>query len=63
MWRRRKGVASAESRDARKRAEDALVEVRQRREDSAPLLAFLRRDRVRNHYGEAVAHLFQGRDA
>jgi hypothetical protein len=45
---------------ARKRAESALEEMRERHERDLPLMTWLRQDYERNHYAQAVERLFGG---
>lgn len=45
---------------ARQKTEASLHDDRETREESAPMLAWLRRDYERNHYADAIATVFRG---
>lgn len=56
--RRRSADTGGEA--ARKRAESALEEMRERHKRDEPMIRWLRADFERNHYAQAVERLFQG---
>lgn len=63
-WKRRKTYTpppvDTGGREARERAEEALVDVRERGRKVVALRTILVSDRTENHYGQQVIELFRG---